>query len=237
MTCNIRGMEHDDLQIDRQPLSLRVMVEAKIRNAIVTGRFRQGQRLVERELCESLGVGRTSVREALRQLEADGLIETFPHKGPVVRSISVDEARDLYNVRELLESEAAKRFAQFHSDPEFLVLRHAADGFAAAVEDGKADELLVAKAKFYEALLGGCRSNLINEMLGKMLGRISLLRSTSMSQAGRLTNSVAEINDIVEAIRVRDAGKAHSSAAQHVRNAAAVALAVLSSTRNSEGRG
>jgi DNA-binding GntR family transcriptional regulator len=137
-------------------------------------------------------------------------------------------------VREWLESESAKRSAQVQLDPGFVVLRHATDGFAAVAKSGRADELAIAKMRSYEALLDGCRSALINEMLDEMLCRISLLRLMSTSQPGRRVTGVAEINEIEDAIRARDTGKAQSSTAQHARSAAA--LAVLLFIRTTEGR-
>jgi DNA-binding GntR family transcriptional regulator len=92
-------MSSTELQIVRKSATLRLLVEDKLRSAIATGRFKPGQRLIERELCELTGVGRTSIREALRQLEAEGLVTTIPHRGPSVSTISLDEARQLYSVR------------------------------------------------------------------------------------------------------------------------------------------
>ena len=85
-------MDQIDLQIPKQSATLRMAVEEKIRQAIGSGMFQPGQRLVEKKLCELIGVGRTSIREALRQLEAEGLITTYPHRGPVVSAITYEEA-------------------------------------------------------------------------------------------------------------------------------------------------
>src|ERR1700722_20278478 len=79
-----------------RPETLRHQVEHVIRQAIMSGRFAPGARLIERELCESLGVSRTSVREALRRLKADKLVCSVPHKGPTVAVISKQEASELY---------------------------------------------------------------------------------------------------------------------------------------------
>ena len=70
----------------------REQVASRLRDAIVTGRFAPGRRLVERELCELTGVSRTSIREALRELESEGLITTVPHHGPVVSVVSIETA-------------------------------------------------------------------------------------------------------------------------------------------------
>ena len=83
-----------------------------LRQAIIKGHLAPGARLIERELCEMLGVSRTLVREALRQLEAEGWIENVPYRGPIVATTSADEARQLYEIRAALEGFAAKRCAE-----------------------------------------------------------------------------------------------------------------------------
>src|ERR1700691_6465653 len=105
-------MSSTELQIVRKSATLRLLVEDKLRSAIAMGRFKPGQRLIERELCELTGVGRTSIREALRQLEAEGLITTYPHRGPVVSAITYEEAEQLYQVRALLESFSGQQCAE-----------------------------------------------------------------------------------------------------------------------------
>src|ERR1700744_6795818 len=114
MVCCCRLMQYSDsdLHVPRASTSLRVLVEDRLRQAIRTGVLKPGQRLIERELCELTGVGRTSIREALRQLEAEGLVTTIPHRGPSVSTISLDEARQLYAVRALLEGHAGREFAR-----------------------------------------------------------------------------------------------------------------------------
>src|SRR5512138_3023456 len=115
----------DDMQIARESATLRLQVEEKLRKAIATGRFRSGERLVERELCALLGVSRPSVREALRQLEAEGLIVTIPHRGPAVATIDVHEARELYEVRALLEGFAGRKAAMVATPAQLAALEQA----------------------------------------------------------------------------------------------------------------
>src|SRR5712664_797102 len=90
-----------------RPQTLRHQVEHVLRQQIMSGRFAPGARLIERELCETLGVSRTSVREALRKLEAEKLVSSVPHKGPMVAVISRKEAAELYAIRGLMEGFAA----------------------------------------------------------------------------------------------------------------------------------
>jgi DNA-binding transcriptional regulator YhcF (GntR family) len=115
-----------DMLVER-PAALRDQVVGNLRNAIINGQFAPGARLVERQMCELLGVSRTLVREALRQLEAEGWIRILPYRGPVVITMTPDEVRDLYEVRSALEGIAAQRAAT-RATPEQL------DRLEAAVE-------------------------------------------------------------------------------------------------------
>src|ERR671938_580034 len=99
--------ELQTLRIEDVP-TVRAMVAQKLREAIMSGRLKPGQRLVERELCEMMGVSRPSIREALRLLEADGLVNTVPHRGPVVSTISLAEARQPYDARAVPEGFAGR---------------------------------------------------------------------------------------------------------------------------------
>ena len=187
------GMDQKTFQIPRQAATLRTMVEDRLRTAILTGHFETGQRLVERELCELFGVGRTSVREALRQLEAEGLVTTVPHKGPTVSRVNYDDAEQIYSVRSLLEGYAGEQFARHASSEEIEKLGEAVAHFAEAAESPSSIELLVAKDEFYSILLDGCGNVFVKQMLNLLHNRVNLLRSASMMQPGRLVKSVAEI--------------------------------------------
>jgi DNA-binding GntR family transcriptional regulator len=220
------AMSDEDLQITKQAATLRLRVEEKLRGAIASGRFKPGERLIERELCGLLGVGRTSVREALRQLEAEGLILTIPHRGPVVASIGREEARQLYAVRALLEGYAARGFAA-HADAEQVErLGRAVEALETAAA-GDSSLLIKAKTTFYQVLLEGCGNEIVRQLLTGLHNRITLLRSTSMARPGRLPESLREIRGIYELIAARDTDGAEAACIAHVDSAAEAALAVL----------
>src|ERR1700754_1706867 len=101
-----------DFKVPRAASVLRHSVTESIRNAILLGRFSPGHRLPERELCEMIGVSRTLVREALRQLESEGLIQLIPHRGPIVARVSLAQAEQIYQVRCELEGLLAGLFAR-----------------------------------------------------------------------------------------------------------------------------
>ncbi|MGU3497041.1 GntR family transcriptional regulator [Xanthobacteraceae bacterium A53D] len=220
-------MDHQDLHITRQAATLRLIVEDKMRSAIASGLFKPGQRLVERELCELIGVGRTSVREALRQLEAEGLVQTIPHRGPIVSTISPDEARQLYEIRALLEGYAGRQFAE-HGSPEAVArLKAAAADLNEAAKSRDRSRLIGAKTHFYKVLMEGAGNVFAAQFLTSLHNRITLLRFTSMTQEGRLTQSMREIRAIVDAIAAGDGPAAEASCRRHIEEAAKVALGVL----------
>lgn len=220
-------MANFNLQIPRQAATLRLLVETKLRSAIAAGHFKPGQRLIERELCEQIGVGRTSIREALRQLEAEGLVTTIPHRGPEVSSITYDEARQLYEVRALLEGFAGRAFAENGSEDDIAELGDAVERFAAAAADSDRSALIEAKTHFYAVLMNGTGNMFVKQTLTLLHNRITLLRVTSMTQPGRLQDSVAELREIYEAIRARDGERASLICQRHIQTAAKIALAVL----------
>ncbi|MGE0575029.1 MAG: GntR family transcriptional regulator [Reyranella sp.] len=218
----------DDMHISVSPAPLRRAIEMRLRTAIVEGRFKPGDRLIEREMCQLLGVSRASLREALRQLEAEELVTIVPHRGPVVSELTVAEARQLYDVRAMLEGLAARRFAEVATDDDIVALRQALKAFSDVVRGKSTVPLLTAKAGFYEALLDRCGNRIVGRILTQLNNRVALLRSTSMSQKGRLKNTLAEVTRIVEAIERRDPDGAWQATVDHIARAAEVAIQVLS---------
>jgi DNA-binding GntR family transcriptional regulator len=211
----------------RKPDSLRSHVENFLREAIMNGRFKPGERLRERELCELLDVSRPSLREALRKLEAEKLIKTVMHRGPVVASITPAEAADLYAIRALMESYAVHEFARLASDDAVEQLGQAVQQLHVEAAGGDRKQLLAAKARFYDVILDGCGNQLIREMLLGLLSRINLLRSTSFSRPDRLAESLQEIDHLFALIKARDASGAQEAARLHIINAEKAAMAVL----------
>lgn len=210
-----------------RPTTLRGQVESVLRDAITSGRLRPGERLVERELCERLKVSRPSLREALRVLEAERLVHSVPHRGPVVASMTEEEVRDIYGLRALLEGFAAHEFARLAGDASVAVLGRAVARLRAAAAKGGQQQVVAAKAVFYDVLLAQCGNALVAEILRSMLLRVSLLRATSLGQPSRLRQSLDEIDFIYDAIVQRAPALARERMETHVRRAQDAALAVL----------
>ena len=216
------------VQLRRIAAPLREQVLELLRADIVEQRLRPGDRLIERELIEQIGVSRTTVREVLRQLAAEGLVTTIPQKGAIVASPSRADAEDLYEVRATLEALAARRFAQRASEQQVAALRRSFTALERVARSRSGiHELLRAKNAFYDVLLEGSRNAPIHAILGGLRARIAMLRTTSLSVPGRPAEALDEIRAIVEAIEARDAERAAHAAAHHVEQAARTALAAI----------
>ena len=205
-------------------VSLRERVSGHLRDAITSGVLRPGEKLKERELCELLGISRPSLREALRSLEAERLILNIPNRGPEVARLTLSEARDLYAVRRLLESFAAREFTLLASDQQIEALEETCNKLVSAALDGVGAEVIAAKTEFYSVLLTGCGNTLVQEMLGGLLTRVSLLRATSLLNPQRLPKSINEIQALVAAIKKRDATGAERISKRHLLHAERAAI-------------
>jgi DNA-binding GntR family transcriptional regulator len=213
--------------ISRIAAPIREQVEERLRQAITSGHFRPGDRLIERELCALLGVSRTSLREALRQLEGDGLVVNIPHKGLVVVTMTRKEAEEIFQVRAVLESLAGRLCAEQLTEELGIVLQEAMKQVEAAQQSGVLLELVSAKDQFYQVLLAGCGNRTASILLQSLHDRIASLRMLTLAQPGRVAQSVAEMRRILEAILARDPEAAYRACIDHVEQAAAVAAQVL----------
>lgn len=228
------GVNKKSLHILRQAAPVRTQTLQKLRQAILDDEFKPGDRLYEKDLCERLGVSRTSVREALRQLETEGLISTVPNQGPIVTRVSYEEARDIYQVRELLECLASRLFAERATDEQVHELARSVDDLEEAYLAGSMNDFLNAKTKAYEILFSGCGNQVAHTIFRSLVARVNFLRKTSLSQAGRPAESIAEIRAILRAIEERDPEKAYTECLEHVRRASAVAMEWLCRQRELE---
>ena len=215
-------------RVEKIAAPLRYSVTESIRSAIAAGRFKAGDRLPERELCELTGVSRTLVREAMRQLESEGVIKVEPHRGPFVARLSREQAEGVYQVRLELEGLACRLFAEKATDVQRQALKEAFKDLQAAARRSDPQNRLRTKNQFYACLLDGTRNEALGSCLHILNSRISLLRATSMTAPGRIKKSIAELSDLMEALMARDGERACALARHHVAMAAEAALKLLS---------
>lgn len=198
-----------------------------LRKAITEGRFQPGERLRERDLCRFTGVSRTSVREALRHLETEGLIIVVANKGPSVATVTLEEAKDIYQTRQMLEGLACQLFVERATSREIVGLVRKVELLEKLVYKGDLTDLIRAKNDFYDIILRGCRNKVVHSFIRSLLDRITFLRLTSLSQPGRPFQSLGEIKRILDAIQRRDSYAARRACLDHVLKAEAVALQAL----------
>jgi DNA-binding GntR family transcriptional regulator len=215
------------LRVVRSIVSLKKQVVESLRTAIFDRRFAPGDRLVERELCEMLDVSRTLLREALSQLEAEGVVQIIPHRGPIVAVYTADDAKSIYEVRAALEEMAGRSFVERATAQECKALETAFAEMKRSCTSKLGADHLTVKARFYAALSAGAHNPVLVEMLRLIHGRVSMLRATTLAQPGRLAASLAELGTIVKAIKARDAEAAARACRRHVENAGAIAIAIL----------
>jgi DNA-binding GntR family transcriptional regulator len=204
---------------------VRSHVVGNLREAILTGQFGPGERLVEPELCRLLGVSRPSLREALRQLEAERLVVITPFKGPAVAKIEWAEAQQIYDVRALLEGQAAYLFAGCASKPQIAEMENALRQFEDAVREDNAANRLFHTDEFYNVMLEGCGNAVIADLLTGLHARISFLRAKSMSRQGRSKESVRELRLILKTVAAGNGDGARAATMEHVRRASDAARA------------
>jgi DNA-binding GntR family transcriptional regulator len=232
--------ELGSLRVGRVAAPLREQVVGVLREAILDFRLKPGQRLIERELMEQTGVSRTTIREVLRQLTAEGLVTTIPQRGAIVVELSGKEARDLYEVRATLEALTARLFAERGSDDDVRALRVAADelhDLGRTEPPAPIKDMLDAKDRYYDVFLAGAGNDAIGAILAGLQARVRVMRATSLSQPGRPAETVAEIEEVVRAIERRDPAGAAAAAERHVQHAAERGLRGLRARMDGGGDG
>lgn len=203
--------------IARTAAPLRQQVVRLIREDILNGALVPGQRLVESALCEAYGVSRTVIREALRQLESEHLIQVRPNLGPVVTVLTEAEIRAIYVVRASLEALAGKLFAAHATArqcADLVALRNRLDK---EYRRGDVDSREEIKAEFYQQLCAGTGNEVLTESLRGIHARIAVFRRYAFVDPARIEPSIAELEAIINAAAIdRDPDAAAAACEHHI---------------------
>jgi len=242
MVLQYLSMSHPALmKVHKTAASLRQQVLEGLRNAIVSGQLPPGKRLTERELIEVMDVSRTVIREALRQLEAERLIEVIPNKGPIVRALTRDEAEDLYRIRAVLYGLAARIFVEQANPERVAELDDAFKAVVSAYEKADAEQTLDTKTRFYDVLDRGTQSETLTSMLATLHARIWQWRSLGLTHPKRSDErsreSIDNLRSIVDAAENGDADAAERATRREANLAAQEVMRLLStdeSTNNED---
>jgi DNA-binding GntR family transcriptional regulator len=217
--------------IRKSPAPLRHQVLDFLRQSIISGRLAPGSRLVERELIEMMDVSRTVIREALRQLETEGLVATIANKGPVVRELTAGEAKDLYAIRGVLVGLAARFFVQNAGAADIEKLRVSLEETVGCYEVGDPALILQAKNRFYDALVAGAGSESLSSMLSTLHARIWRWRALGLSHPKRSPQrsreSIEGLRAMFAAIKAGDAALAEKLGREETDHAAVEVMQLL----------
>jgi DNA-binding GntR family transcriptional regulator len=205
----------------------------QIRTAIVEGRYRPGQRLVEQHIAAEFDLSRTPVREALRRLDSEGLVVIERNRGAIVRTVSMTEIADLYQLRGRLESYAAELAATRASAPEIQEIRDAVEGFGDVHGAANHDDierirtLNLANRRIHDAILGAAHHDRLSAMLARTVDIPLVFHSFRTFVKADHDRSNLFHHLIADAIEARDGKRAERLMAEHICQGLQVVLSAV----------
>jgi len=199
--------------------TLRTQTYELLRNAILDGHLETGKKLVERELCELSGASRSIMREALVELEGNGLIENISYRGYSVTRLSVRKVYEIFELRAVLETQAAELFTERASPEEIEALQQAHNDLERCVENFNLEQMRATKERYYEVLFTGCRNEEIRRALSNIINRVYYLRSWSMMNPARREASIGEMRRLTAALVAHDRVAAREASLAHLEAA------------------
>lgn len=199
--------------------SLRGRVFNRIREDILNGKYREHEELKEVAIGEELGVSRTPVREAFRQLELEGLIQIIPNKGAYVTGITTKDVRDIYMIRSYLEGLCARWATQEISDEKMEEMEENIFLSEFHASKGHYEQMAEMDNRFHEILYESCNSKMLEHLLKDFHQYVLRVRKRTLSNRERGNESNLEHRRIMEAIKEKDADWAEKLANQHMINA------------------
>lgn len=192
------------------------LVYEDLRNAIFEGRLKAGQRILQEELAQSLGVSRTPIRDALQRLEAEGFVDVTAGKGLVVRRFRIEDIKDTYMVRGLLEPKAIEMAVSRMTDEQIEALERLQSDMERLVkEEGSQDELLDANRRFHGLIFEACGSKRLESTIQSL--RRSYPRYGFSVFISHADQSLREHREIIDAIRARDVERAVEAHTRHLK--------------------
>jgi len=193
--------------------SLRISQE--IEEAILSGQLKPRERLVEMDLISRFGVSRTVIREALKGLEAKGLIRTTPYRGAVVADLTIEEIEEIYFVRNELEKIAARLVLKNIIQEEIQNLKK----FAKEVEKhlrGKTHQMIEVDSEFHRMVFRACRNNYLCDMIDFLRTKAHIVRFNAWSLPHRIEQSIIEHREMMRAIEDRDLAQFEKLIVKHL---------------------
>ena len=200
-----------------QPISSNLYTE--IQADILSGKFPNHQKLTEQAICKKYGVSRTPVREALRQLELEGLVKIVPNKGAVVTSINAKDIKDIYKMRSMLEGLCARWATRYITEEQIDELEEViflSEYYLNKKSQGKAAQMTEMDGKFHLVLYQAANSRMLGHVLRDFHKYVQVARTMSVRSEDRAKKSIEEHKAILEAIKAKDEDRAEMLAHEHI---------------------
>lgn len=195
---------------------LRDVVFESLRTAILEGKLKSGQRLMEVQLAEQLGVSRTPIREAIRKLELEGLVIMLPRKGAYVADMSFKDLIDVLEIRASLEGLAASLASGRRRDEDIEGLEKLAREFEESVKSGDIEEVLKKDVEFHEYIFSLANNKKLHQIINSLWEQVHRFRVTYVSDYEASLSLVEEHNKIFEAIKEGNCELAQKYATEHI---------------------
>ena len=217
--------------------TLREKILETIRDAILKGNLKPGEKVAEPELAERFGISRTPIREAFRQLESEGYLTVIPRKGAVVAALSERDVQEFYAIKSILEGYAASLAARNLTDKEIERLATVNRKLRSLAEEGDVRSFYRVHNEFHEIFLKAADNNKLNEMIHQLGMKFNRLRMASLSVKGRMVISVDEHEKLLDAFRRKDADLAENLVKKTALIGSKVLLESMASTTDSQVAG
>lgn len=198
---------------------LREVVSETLREAIVEGVLKPGERLMEIQIAEELGVSRTPVREAIRKLELEGFVVMIPRRGAYVADLTLKDITDVFEIRTALDVLAAGLAAERITDDELEQLERMIVEICGYIDEGNMDKIVEADSMYHDLLYKASRNDRLVGIINNLREQLTRFRSISMHYPGRLKNTWEEHRRLLEAIAQRNVKLARQIAREHLENA------------------
>lgn len=203
------------------------VVRDALREAILDGSIQPGRRLREEELAREFGVSRTPVREALQQLNSEGLVDVHPHQGAIVTQLTTEDILAIYVVREVLEGLAARLAARRATPEQCNRLAATVDAMQAIARDGEPMTMAELNLEFHNELRKAAANRHLERFLSQVEHAVRRFGQTTFSYPGRAESTVREHRAIADAVMARDSERAEALAIEHMREARQLRLRML----------
>ncbi|MCT4620877.1 MAG: GntR family transcriptional regulator [Marinisporobacter sp.] len=211
-------MARDLLNEDNTGLSLTSKIFNILREDILNGKYAEGEKLGEAKLAEELGVSRTPVREALKQLELDGIVENKPNRGVVVLGISKQDIEDIYTIRTAIEGIAARWAVERITEEELEELKESYELMEFYTFKNDIEKFAELNTKFHEVIYKATKSRHLEQVLKDFQYYMKKTRRKSLHVEGRIKESLKEHKVILDAFLNKDQEAAQKALTIHVEN-------------------